>query len=104
MSEREKRNRAMSRAQHNPDNHYDMIKNAARHWLIKKVPEGETVVAGQLFKAVIDRNPNLQPREKRVMGPVMRALSVEKLIAPVGVSNRMRAHRGMAREWKRLRA
>ena len=104
MSERKKRDAGIDTAMNNPNNNYDMIVSLARYWLHKQVLPGKLIVSGQVFKAVLENHPNLEPSDKRVMGAVMRQLEREKLLVPAGISTRMRSHMGFAREWKRTRS
>jgi hypothetical protein len=103
MSEAGKRDAAIKRARHNPANHYEEILAAGRRWLTRQTP-GVYVVAGELFRFAIARNPEIEPRERRVMGAVMRSLEKEQLIVKAGISNRVRSHKGLSQEWKRTRA
>jgi hypothetical protein len=101
MSERIKRDIGINRAKNNPSNNYDLILHNARPWVTRQAP-GTRIVAGQVYRFVVEKNPNLKPHERRVMGAVMRELSKEKLIAKAGISTRERSHHGMATEWRRL--
>lgn len=102
-SEGQKRDTAMARVAGAVSNNYELIASEARRWLTKNILPGTTVVSGQIFKAVMARQPHLRPNEKRVMGPVMRRLEKENLVIRAGISTREREHRGFAREWKRTR-
>ena len=101
--ERSKRDVALQRVADNPNNNYDLILINARAYVLR-LHVGSLIVSGQVFRAIMEKNPNLEPQERRVMGPVMRTLCTEKIIARAGISTRERSHHGMATEWKRLPA
>lgn len=101
MSERQKRDAAINRAKNNPNNNYDLILHNARPWVARQAA-GTRIVAGQVYRVIMEKHPNLKPQERRVMGAVMRALHKEKLVAKAGISTRERSHHGMATEWRRL--
>lgn len=103
MSEGRKRDAAMQRVASNPSNNYELLVIAARRRLLRYYT-GQDFTSGQLRRDVMERNPNLEPMERRVWGPIMRRLETEKLIVRRGVSTRERSHRGMATEWRRTSA
>jgi hypothetical protein len=101
MNERIKRDIAINRAKNNPNNNYELILHNARPWVTRQA-SGTRIVAGQVYRFVVEKNPNLKPYERRVMGAVMRELNKEKLIVKAGISTRERSHHGMATEWRRI--
>jgi len=99
--ERIKRDAALKRVKNNPNNNYDAISDGVRKYLRGKTKLGERgIVSPDVFRAVMEKSPNIKPQEKRVMGPVMRAMRGEKLITPIGTVTRG-SHRGLVTEWKR---
>lgn len=108
MSEREeegaKRDKAMGRVAEAPDNFYEDICDLLISYLVEEVRPGTTFIATDLFRAAMERDPAISPRERRVMGPVMRKLETVDLIAPTGEilgTVTRRSHLGVAREWVR---
>ena len=101
MSERSKRDAALKRVRNNPNNNYDEIVEGTRRYLLRKVSPGERgIISRDIFRAVIEKSPNIQPQEKRVMGAVMRTVHREKLVSPVGTVAQG-SHKGLVTEWKR---
>lgn len=96
-----KRDDAMRRVAGNPDNNYsDLVAILSAE--LKTVPAGTTMLCADMFAMAMEINPLLKPREKRVMGPVVRKLYALGIIQRTGnlvASTKKRSHSGDAKEW-----
>jgi len=99
--ERAKRDAALKRVKNNPNNNFDQILDGIRRHLRNDIPYGKRgLISREMFRLLMEKSPNIQPQEKRVMGQVMVSLRREKLVAPVGVVAQG-SHKGLVTAWKR---
>ena len=102
MNQATERDAALQDVAANPSNNFQLILDLSIE-ILRPVPAGKPFISADLYAAVMRRDPNLQPNEKRVMGAVMRQLSKLGWAEMTGriYSSPKRSHVGDAKEWRR---
>lgn len=101
-SEAQARDSALDLVASGRRNHYQEILDEAEDHLVHDVAPGTLLVADDIFQFVLSVQPLIEPREKRVMGPVLLTLAKKGLIRQCGNTSRGRSHCGKTTHWIRI--